>query len=88
MNVAEMVTFAVATYILTGSESPWLYVSVLLLGMALYIIALKFQVFAGDILLYWLTPGLHYDPQPVKTDQKNILAVWQNICSQTLCYNV
>src|SRR4051812_36163976 len=29
MNVAEMVTLSVATYVLTGSMSPWLYVGIL-----------------------------------------------------------
>src|ERR1700740_1634677 len=30
LNVAEMVSLAVATFILTGSDSPWLYVGILL----------------------------------------------------------
>jgi uncharacterized protein (DUF983 family) len=61
MNVAELVTFAVGTYILTGSESPWLYVSVLL-GMAFILSPFNFR-YSRVILLFWLTPGLHYDPQ-------------------------
>jgi uncharacterized protein (DUF983 family) len=60
MNVAEMVTLAVATYLLTGNlESPWLYVSVLLI-VAFALAPFNFR-YSRVILLYWLTPGLHYD---------------------------
>lgn len=64
MNVAEMVTFAVGTYILTGSESPWLYVSILL-GVSLLLSPLNFR-YSRVALLYWLTPGLRYDPNRLK----------------------
>lgn len=60
MNVAQLVTFAVGTYILTGSERPWLYVGILL-GMAFILSPFNFR-YSRVILLYWLTPGLHYDP--------------------------
>jgi uncharacterized protein (DUF983 family) len=61
MNVAEMVTLAVATYVLTGNmESPWLYISILL-SVALILAPFNFR-YSRVILLYWLTPGLHYDP--------------------------
>ena len=61
MNVAQMVTVAVGTYILTGSESPWLYV-VLLLGTAFLLSPFNYR-YSRVILLYWLTPNLHYDPK-------------------------
>ncbi|UEG53056.1 DUF983 domain-containing protein [Mucilaginibacter daejeonensis] len=62
MNVAQMVTFAVATYVLTGNmESPLLYISILLFG-ALLLAPFNFR-YSRVILLYWLTPGLHFDPQ-------------------------
>ena len=61
MNVAEMVTLAVAIAVLTGSDSPWLYVSVLL-GSILVLAPFNFR-FSRLILLYWLTPGLHYHPE-------------------------
>ena len=61
MNVAEMVTVAVATSVLTGSTSPWLYVS-LLLGITFVLSPFNFR-YSRVILLYWLTPGLHYDPK-------------------------
>jgi uncharacterized protein (DUF983 family) len=68
MNVAEMVSFAVGIYILTGSESPWLYVSILL-GVTLLLPPFNFR-YSRVILLFWLTPGLHYDPNRVKTFKK------------------
>ncbi|WP_295767966.1 DUF983 domain-containing protein [uncultured Mucilaginibacter sp.] len=61
MNVAEMVTLAVATYILTGNlESPWLYITILL-GVAFALWPFNFR-YSRVILLYWLTPNLHFDP--------------------------
>jgi uncharacterized protein (DUF983 family) len=71
MNVAQLVTFAVATYILTGSEQPWLYVGILL-GMAFILSPFNFR-YSRVILLYWLTPGLNYDPNRLKSHQKNII---------------
>ncbi|GGH02683.1 DUF983 domain-containing protein [Mucilaginibacter phyllosphaerae] len=59
-NVAEMVTFAVGTHILTGSNSPWLYVGVL---MAVVFLLSPFNYrYSRVALLYWLTPGLNYEP--------------------------
>jgi len=64
MNVAQMVAFAVGTYVLTGSESPWLYVSILL-AVTLLLSPFNFR-YSRVILLFWLTPGLHYDPNRLK----------------------
>lgn len=61
MNVAEMVTLAVAIAVLTGSNNPWLYVGVLL-GSILVLSPFNFR-YSRVILLYWLTPGLHYHPE-------------------------
>lgn len=61
MIVAEMVTLAVGTYVLTGSESPWLYTA-LLLSMAFIMSPINFR-YSRVVLLYWLTPGLRYDPK-------------------------
>ncbi|QKJ32014.1 DUF983 domain-containing protein [Mucilaginibacter mali] len=68
MNVAEMVTFAVGTYILTGSENPWLYIGILL-GVSLILSPFNFR-YSRVILLYWLTPGLFYDPERVARMKK------------------
>jgi uncharacterized protein (DUF983 family) len=64
MNVAEMVTFAVGTYMLTGSESPWLYIGILL-GVSLILSPFNYR-YSRVILLYWLTPNLHFDPNRAK----------------------
>jgi uncharacterized protein (DUF983 family) len=64
MIVAEMVTVAVGTYTLTQSESPWLYVG-LLLGVTLLLSPFNYR-YSRIILLYWLTPKLHYDPERAK----------------------
>jgi len=64
MIVAEMVMVAVTTYFLTHSESPWLYVG-LLLGVTFILSPFNYR-FSRIILLYWLTPNLHYDPERAK----------------------
>jgi uncharacterized protein (DUF983 family) len=64
MNVIEMVTFGIGTYMLTHSESPWLYIGVL---FAVTFILSPFNYrYARVMLLYWLTPNLHYDPERAK----------------------
>ncbi|HEY4326705.1 MAG TPA: DUF983 domain-containing protein [Mucilaginibacter sp.] len=69
MNVAEMVTFAVGTHILTGSNNPWVYICVLF-GVIFALSRFNFR-YSRIILLYWLTPGLHYDPKrAMDHDQK------------------
>lgn len=64
MIVAEMVTVAIATYIVSHSESPWLYIG-LLLGIVFILSPFNYR-FSRIILLYWLTPKLHYDPEKAK----------------------
>lgn len=65
-NVAEMVTMAVAIYVLTGSHNPWAYVASLL-GVSVLLSPFNFK-FSRVVLLYWLTPGLHYDPDRDRDD--------------------
>jgi len=58
-NVAEAVTIAMATYILTGNmESPWLYLSLILGGC--FLLAPFNYRYSRIILLYWLSPKIHY----------------------------
>jgi uncharacterized protein (DUF983 family) len=61
MNVTQMITLAVGTYMLTGSESPWLYIGILL-GAAFLLSPFNYR-YSRVILLYWLTPNLYYDPK-------------------------
>jgi uncharacterized protein (DUF983 family) len=67
-NVAEMVTMAVAIYTLTNSHNPWVYVSALL-GISVLLSPFNFK-FSRVVLLYWLTPGVHYEPNRDRDDYK------------------
>jgi uncharacterized protein (DUF983 family) len=67
-NVAQMVTMAVAIYVLTGSHNPWVYVGALL-GVSVVLSPFNFR-YSRVILLYWLTPGIHYDPNRARDDYK------------------
>ncbi len=69
-NVAQMVTLAVALYVLTGSKNPWVYVGVLL-GSTVLLSPFNFR-YSRVVLLYWLTPGVHYDANRSKDDYKKI----------------
>jgi len=69
-NVAQMVTLAVAIHILTGSKNPWVYVTVLL-SSAVLLSPFNFR-YSRVVLLYWLTPGVHYDPKRSSDDYKKI----------------
>jgi uncharacterized protein (DUF983 family) len=59
--VAELVTLAVGTSILTGSKNPWVYTAVLLSVVGL--LAPFNMRYSRVILMHWLTPGLHYRPE-------------------------
>jgi uncharacterized protein (DUF983 family) len=61
INVAILVSFAVATYVLTGSENPWVYLAATLLP-ALLLSPFTYR-YSRVLLLYWLTPGVHFDPK-------------------------
>lgn len=61
MNVAQMIFFAVGTYMITGSESPWLYCGILL-TVAFLLSPFNYR-YSRVILLYWLTPNLFFDPE-------------------------
>lgn len=65
-NVAELVTLSVGTYILTGSQSPWLY-SAILFSFALLLSPFNFR-YSRVVLLYFLTPRAHYEPKRSASD--------------------
>ncbi|MBL4676834.1 MAG: DUF983 domain-containing protein [Mucilaginibacter sp.] len=65
-NVALMVSCAVGTYILTKSSDPWLYTGATLVPAALCS-PLTYR-FSRIILLFWLTPGVHFEPERAKDD--------------------
>jgi len=68
MNVAEMVTVALGLHILTGSNSPWLYLGVLF-GVAVVLSPFHFR-YSRVVLLYWLTPGVNFDPKRAEIKSK------------------
>lgn len=70
-NVAEAVTLAMGAYILTGSESPWLYLAVILGGC--FLLAPFNYRYSRVILLYWLSPKIHYQAYLDTDDPKRDL---------------
>lgn len=63
MNVAEMITIAVAAYILGVDltyENLWIYVAIIMVGVFLF--APFNYRYSRVFLLHWLTPGLGYVP--------------------------
>lgn len=61
MNVAELVTLALGTYIITGNmDSPWLYLIVILSG-CLLLAPFNYR-YSRILMLYWLSPKIHYQP--------------------------
>jgi len=65
MNVAQMVTIAVATYLFTGNlEDPVLYMATIF--PAIFLLSPFNYRYSRVILLYWLTPGLFFNPEMSK----------------------
>jgi uncharacterized protein (DUF983 family) len=70
MNVIEMLLVGYSTYLITGNtESPYLYMIVIFAGILL-LSPFNYR-FSRIILLYWLTPGLHFDPERAKKKAGN-----------------
>ncbi|MHC8947741.1 DUF983 domain-containing protein [Sphingobacterium hungaricum] len=62
LNVAQLITVSVATYLLTGNlDSPWLYLIVCL--VTAFLLAPFNYRYSRIILMYWLTPGLSFNPK-------------------------
>lgn len=62
-NVAQMVTVSVAAYIFgltLDYDNLWYFIMVLLVTVFLF--APFNYRYSRMVLLYWLSPGLHYDP--------------------------
>jgi uncharacterized protein (DUF983 family) len=60
-NVAEALMIAALTYLLThNSTSPWLYIAAILTG-SVVLSPINFR-YSRVILLYWLSPKIHYQP--------------------------
>ncbi|MCJ8211612.1 DUF983 domain-containing protein [Mucilaginibacter sp. RS28] len=68
MNIAEAVSLMVATYVFTqNTTSPWLYLGVIL-GGAFLLAPFNYR-YSRVLLLYWLSPKIHYQPQLDTDDQ-------------------
>lgn len=60
--VAELVSFCVLTYLITGYlDGPWPYIGVAL-AVGILFAPVNFR-YSRVVLLYWLTSGLKYDPK-------------------------
>lgn len=71
MNVAEMVTASVAAYIFglrLDYDNLWYFVAILF-GTTLLFSPFNYR-YSRMILLYWLSPGLHYEPERSKQAPK------------------
>lgn len=63
MNVAQMITVSVAAYIFglqLDYENLWYFVAILM--AAVFLFAPFNYRYSRMVLLYWLSPGLNYDP--------------------------
>ncbi|MFA6277049.1 MAG: DUF983 domain-containing protein [Pedobacter sp.] len=64
MNVAEMITVSVAAYVLgleLNFDNLW-YFAALLFCTTLLFSPFNYR-YSRMVLLYWLSPGLHYEPK-------------------------
>lgn len=61
LNIMEVGAFCVITYLVTGNtDSPWLYTTSIIAG-CLLLAPVNFR-YSRVILLYWLSPKVHYQP--------------------------
>ncbi|SEK94672.1 Protein of unknown function [Parapedobacter koreensis] len=61
MSVAQVVTTGLLTYQVTKSESPWVYLGVLVVAILIFA-PFNFR-YSRLILLHYLTPKVKYDPK-------------------------
>ncbi|MEO8794281.1 MAG: DUF983 domain-containing protein [Daejeonella sp.] len=69
-NVAQMVTLGILTYYFSGqSESPWLYIAIILFGTFLF--APFNYRYSRVVLLHWLSPKVKYNAYYNSDDYKS-----------------
>jgi len=67
--MAEMIAACVGFYIITGyMEGPWPYL-IATIGTVIVLSPLNYR-YSRVVLLYWLTPGLSYQPEFNKVAEK------------------
>lgn len=67
MNVAEIIFLGVAAYVLGLDiiyENLWYFVAIIFVGVLIFS-PFNYR-YSRLVLLYWLSPGLHYDPSRIK----------------------
>lgn len=67
MSVIEVVLIGFLTYLITNSESPWVYSIILFLAIVLF--APFNYRYARLILLFYLTPKIKYNPKYQEDDE-------------------
>lgn len=67
MSVMEVVLIGFLTYLITNSESPWVYSIILFLAIVLF--APFNYRYARLILLFYLTPKIKYNPKYQEDDE-------------------
>lgn len=62
LTTAQMIAIGLLTYLITGEDdSPWIYIITIFVGILL-LSPFNFR-YSRVILLYWLTPGLHFSAE-------------------------
>lgn len=67
LNVMEMLLIGLITYQITHSESPWLYIGIILI--AIILLAPVNYRYSRVFLLHWLTPKVKYNPSYDQNDK-------------------
>lgn len=69
LAMAEMIVACVGFYLITGyMEGPWPYL-IATIGTVILLSPLNYR-YSRVVLLYWLTPGLSYQPQAKRVTEK------------------
>ena len=69
LAMAEMIAACVGFYVITGyMEGPWPYL-IATIGTVIVLSPLNYR-YSRVILLYWLTPGLNYQPERRNVTEK------------------
>jgi len=69
-NCAEMIAVCIAAYILgleLNKDNIWIYVG-LIIGISIVFAPFNYR-YSRMVLLYWLSPGLHYEPDRIKQNK-------------------
>jgi uncharacterized protein (DUF983 family) len=69
MNVAEIICISILLWLITGNlENPFLYMAVIF--PIVFLLSPVNYKYSRIVLLYWLTPGLHFNPEMNKESNR------------------